>query len=223
MLLVGQFDSPYVRRVAVSLNVLGIAFERSLLSVFRHADEMRRYNPLGRVPALVTDGGEVLIDSAAILDHLDETAGPDRALLPPSGKARRDALRLIALATGCSDKAMAIAYEHRRPRELIDQSWIARCRGQLDAGLVALESAVAQRHDGRLMQTQITTATMLGYVRLRAPDAVAPGRLPNLDALAESCEALPAFRACLPTVEEIGGADAQAALIRLRQPATASA
>jgi glutathione S-transferase len=114
---------------------------------------------------------------------------------------------------------VAIAYEHRRSRELFDESWAARCRGQLDAGLAALESAIAGRRSERLMQHEITTATMLGYVRLRVPDAVSGGRFPNLDGLAETCEALPAFRACLPTVEEIGGPDAEAALIRLRQPA----
>ena len=135
MILIGQFDSPYVRRVAVSMHLLNIAFERRLLSVFRHAEEMRRYNPLGRVPALVLDDGETLIDSAATLDHLDQIAGPDRALLPPSGAARRHALRLIALATGCSDKAIAVAYERRRPPHLIDEGWVARCRAQLDAGL----------------------------------------------------------------------------------------
>ncbi|HXW27440.1 MAG TPA: glutathione S-transferase family protein [Xanthobacteraceae bacterium] len=219
MILIGQFDSPYVRRVAVSLNVLGIAFERRLLSVFRHAEDLRRYNPLGRVPALAIEDGSVLIDSAAILDYLDELVGPDRALLPPGGALRRDALRSMAIATGCSDKAMAIAYERRREQSLIDATWIARSRTQLDAGLAALEQAIRWQPDERLMQPAITTATMLGYVRLRVPEALSGGRYPNLDGLAERCEALPAFAASLPTVEEIGGPDAPAALTRLRQVA----
>ena len=220
MILIGQLDSPYVRRVAVSLVVLGVPFERRLLSVFRHAEEMRRFNPLGRVPALVLDDGTVLIDSAAILDHLDDLVGPDRALLPRAGAARRDGLRVMALATGCIDKAMAIAYEHRRPRELMDANWIARCRGQLDAGLAALEESV-QPSAEPLMQPQITTAAALGYVRLRVPDAVAAGRYPSLDTLAAACEVLPAFKACVPTVEEIGGPDAEAALRHFLQPAGA--
>ena len=84
--LVGHYDSPFVRRVGVSLHLLGIAFERSLLSVFSDADAMRAFNPLVRVPALVLDDGQCLIDSAAILDHLDQAVGPDRALLPAVGK-----------------------------------------------------------------------------------------------------------------------------------------
>jgi glutathione S-transferase len=91
--LIGHYDSPFVRRVGVSLHVLGIPFERQLLSVFSNAEEMRAFNPLVRVPALVLDDGECLIDSAAILDYLDETVGPDRALMPSRGKARRDALQ----------------------------------------------------------------------------------------------------------------------------------
>src|SRR5258705_11343896 len=89
MLLVGQYDSPFVRRVAISLHVFGIAFERNTKSVFADADEMRRINPLGRIPSLVLDDGEVIIDSAAILDYLDGLVGAERALLPPHGPARR--------------------------------------------------------------------------------------------------------------------------------------
>ena len=94
--LIGHYDSPFVRRVGISLHILGMPFERQLLSVFSNADELRSYNPVGRVPALVLDDGEVLIDSAAILDHLDEVVGPQRALMPGSGKARRDALQTTA-------------------------------------------------------------------------------------------------------------------------------
>jgi glutathione S-transferase len=111
--LIGHYDSPFVRRVGVSLHILGMPFERQLLSVFSNAGELRAYNPVGRVPALVLEDGEVLVDSAAILDHLDEVAGPERALMPASGAARRDAMQKIVLATGINDKAVAITYERR--------------------------------------------------------------------------------------------------------------
>jgi glutathione S-transferase len=113
MQLVGHYDSPFVRRVGVSLHVLGIPFERKLLSVFSNAEEMRAFNPLVRVPALVLDDGECLIDSAAILDHLDEMAGPERALLPAGGKARRDALHKIVLSTTPGSPAAAASRRER--------------------------------------------------------------------------------------------------------------
>src|SRR5579859_3242630 len=111
MILVGQYDSPFVRRVAVSLRVLGFAYEHDTRSVFADFAAMRDINPLGRIPSLVLDDGEVLIDSAAIRDWLDETVGPERALVPPAGIARRSVLRRIVLATGAIDKAGAAAYE----------------------------------------------------------------------------------------------------------------
>ena len=85
MILVGQYDSPFTRRVAIALHLLRMPFTRNTLSVFANADQARKLNPLGRVPALVLDDGEVLIESGAILDYVDEIAGPGRALLPPAG------------------------------------------------------------------------------------------------------------------------------------------
>src|SRR5215470_5558670 len=104
MILVGQYDSPYVRRVAVSLRRLGFAYQHDTRSVFADFDAMRQVNPLGRIPSLILDGGETLIDSAAILDFLDETVGRERALLPAASAERRRGLRLIALSTGAIDK-----------------------------------------------------------------------------------------------------------------------
>src|SRR5258708_14666293 len=93
-------DSPCVRRVAVSMNLLGVAFEHRNWSVGKDFELIRQFNPLGRVPTLVQPDGEALIESTAILDLLDEFAGPDRALLPRSGKDRREALRVMARAQG---------------------------------------------------------------------------------------------------------------------------
>ncbi len=205
MQLVGQYDSPYVRRVAVSLTLLGLPFERNTISVFADADEMRRINPLVRIPSLVLDDGEVLVDSAAILDHIDETVGPERALMPPRGAERRRALRIVALATGAIDKAGAVVYERTlRPADKIYPPWIERCRGQLNGALDALEALplTPWLMGGRLMQPDITVAVMLGYLRLRAPDALPAGRYPGLERLSSACEALPAFVAARPSSDE---------------------
>jgi glutathione S-transferase len=220
LLLIGHFDSPFVRRVGVSLHMLGMPFDRSLLSVFGDAAELRKLNPVGRVPALVLEDGEVLIESAAILDTLDDISGPERALLPPGGKPRRDALQKIALATGINDKAVSIVNERRSPAAKIDESWIARCRSQQETALAALEArfAAAPPPSDRWMQPEIAAATMLGYLRLRQPDLLPPGRHPMLQALSARAEGHPAFRACLPAIEEIGGPpeEARAALLRLQ-------
>ena len=198
MILVGQYDSPYVRRVAVSLRVLGFEYEHDTRSVFADFDAMREVNPLGRIPSLVLDDGEVLIDSAAILDWLDQTVGPGRALVPAAGPERRRALRLIALATGAIDKIGAAAYERIiRPSALRWPEWVERCRTQGTGAIVAL--AAEPWPDGApLDQAQITTACMVRYVRMADPELLAPGRHPTLDAFSERCEALPEFRATWP-------------------------
>jgi glutathione S-transferase len=198
MKLIGRYDSPYVRRVGVSLHLLAIPFELQPLSPFSQGDELRRIAPVGRMPALLLDDGEVLIESAAILDWLDEMSGPDRALLPGRGHARRRHLRILASSTAACDKAIAINYERRRPSGKIFDQWLQRCRGQLDAALAELENYRARdwpAHD-RPMQIDVTTACMAGYVRRVEPDALPAGKYPNLDALGRECEKLPAFKAC---------------------------
>lgn len=198
MILVGQYDSPYVRRVAVTLGVLGIAFEHDTRSVFGDFDSMRTVNPLGRVPSLILPDGTTLIDSAAILDRLDQEVGPDRALLPPAGPSRQQALQRIALATGTIDKVMSGAYERLiRPAPYRWPDWMARCRTQAEGGIAAL-AALSWPADGRLDQTWITTACMIRYVRLADVDLLPPGRYPSLDALSQRCEALPPFQATYP-------------------------
>ena len=205
MILVGQYDSPYVRRVAVSLHVLGMPFTRDTRSVFGDAAAIRTINPLGRVPALILDDGEVLFDSGAILDHLDEVAGPGRALLPASGVARRQALRAIGAATGGMDKAVAIVYERfLRPTAAQHQPWLDRCQIQVAEALRFLENdAMATRLDrDRLLQPAITTACLIGFLNLRVQDAFPAGRFPRLTALAALAEALPAFIASRPSDNE---------------------
>ena len=201
MILVGQFDSPFTRRVAVALHLLGIAFTRDTKSVFADAEAMRNINPLGRVPALILDDGEVLIESGAILDHLDEIAGPARALLPQSGAERRQSLRSIALATGGMEKAVAIVYERvLRPEGKQHAPWLERCQTQLAGSLVALEAEcdTAGLAGGRFPQAAIASACLVGFLNLRVPDAFPVGRYPRLETLAAHAEALPAFKAARP-------------------------
>lgn len=196
MKLVGRYDLPFVRRVGVSLHVLGLSFEHLPLSPFSQAAELRKFAAVGRMPALVLDTGETLIDSAAILDYLDEYVGPASALLPVSGEHRWKCLRILASATAACDKAIAINYERRRPAEKIFSDWIARCQSQLDAALLELDGFLVMDHQERIMQPEITTACMIAYVRRAEPQALPRGRYPKLDQLSLACEAHPAFAAC---------------------------
>ena len=124
MILVGQYDSPYVRRVAVTLNHYHMPFTRNALSVFRNIPEMQAINPMVRVPALILETGETLIDSGAIIDHLDHVVGQVRALTPGNGPERRKVLKYVALATGAMDKAVALVYERKfHTGKAISKEW----------------------------------------------------------------------------------------------------
>ena len=111
MILIGQYDSPFVRRVALALRFYGLPFEQRPWSTFGDADKIAPFNPLRRVPTLVFEDGEVLIESTAILDYLDEVVGPSKAMIAESGPERRHALKICALATGLGDKAVSLVYE----------------------------------------------------------------------------------------------------------------
>ncbi|WP_340118324.1 glutathione S-transferase N-terminal domain-containing protein [Pelagibius sp. 7325] len=198
MILVGQYDSPFVRRVGISLRVLGYDYEHDQRSVFGDFDSMRQTNPLGRIPSLVIDDGAVLIDSAAILDWLDQEVGPARALVPLAGAQRRHVLQIIALATGLVDKAGAGAYERMiRPPAYRWPEWIARLRIQAAGALTALDAAPWAVEAG-LDQAQITTACALRYVEMADPELLPEGRYPALDALSRRLEARPEFQATYP-------------------------
>jgi glutathione S-transferase len=189
MILIGQYDSPFVRRVAVALRIDG--------------DEIAPFNPLRRVPTLVLDDGEGLIESSAILDWLDEEVGGERALIPRHGVARRQALKLCALATGLGDKAVSLVYE----RVLHDQAsavWQARCETQIAAVLDALEQDRAARgttywFGASIGHADIAVACVLRFLREAHPVVFFAERWPALAAHAAHCEALAAFQAVVQT------------------------
>ncbi len=201
MLLIGMFDSPFVRRVAISLKLCGIAFEHADWSVGADFERIRQYNPLVRVPTLVLDDGEVLLESQALLDYLDELVGPQRALLPRLGRERRTALKLMAVAMGAAEKAREQVYERAfRPPEKRYEPWLARCRTQMHGALSELERHATERGAGRWLvgerMTQADISTICAFTFLTDALALSPNiaPYPALRALAARCEALPEFQ-----------------------------
>jgi glutathione S-transferase len=206
MILVGQYDSPFVRRVAITLNLYGMKFRRNAISVFSNAKEMANINPIIRIPSLILSDGGVLIDSGAIIDYLDGLAGAERALTPPSGTERQMVLQVMAYATGAIDKLGTIVYERSfHPPEHVALEWIARCRSQLEGALSVLEDLPKEPYflGERLSQADVTVGTMMGYLELRPKDAPARGSYPTLEALSERLEALDAFREARPGPDEV--------------------
>lgn len=203
MRLIGSFVSPYVRRVAVSLNALGIPFKSETPSVFRDPEVVRRYNPLVRIPALILDDGEELVDSYAILDAIDETIDPDRRLTPASGGDRRHVMKITAIAVGSMDKAVSAYYEGvHHPKEKIHQPWIDRNEMQLLGGLDYLNNfAEAAGDTGWLAgslnfsQADISSAVVYSFAKLVRPKLGIEQKVPYLARFAGRCEAMDIFTA----------------------------
>ncbi|MFQ5764567.1 MAG: glutathione S-transferase family protein [Rhodospirillales bacterium] len=198
MILIGQMDSPFARRVAVTLNHYRLAFERRALSVFADQADVRGINPLGRVPALVLDSGETLIDSQMILDHLDEVAGPERALTPASGPDRRRVLRVVAVALGVAEKVVALNVEtKRRASGTTDPRVVERFEGQAASALQWLDGIEPDPWflGERLTQADVTATATLTHLAERRPEMFPADRYPALAALRTRAEALPAFQA----------------------------
>ncbi|MDZ4375508.1 MAG: glutathione S-transferase family protein [Phenylobacterium sp.] len=199
MILIGQYDSPFVRRVAVALRCYGMAYEHRPWSVFGDADRIAAFNPLRRVPTLVTDDGEAVIESGAILDYLDERAGAERSLIPVSGPEHRRILKICALATGLADKAVSLVYE-RVIHDRGTPAWIARCRSQIGGVLEALEAERAAAagpwwFGARLSHADIAVGCALRFVGEALPEVYAPANWPHLSGHSAACEALPSFAA----------------------------
>ncbi|TAM61723.1 MAG: glutathione S-transferase family protein [Rhodanobacter sp.] len=200
MQLIGMLDSPFVRRTAISMQMLGIAFEHRSLSVFRDFDTFRRINPLVKAPTLVCDDGVQLVDSGLIIDYLESTVAPDRRLLPAEPASRRAALRLIGVALLAAEKSVQVVYERKRPDELRYQPWLERVAGQLNSACAMLDGEIGALASPWLQgeqpgQADITVAVAWGFVQLVVPELVAARDYPALAAFAARAEQLPAFRA----------------------------
>jgi glutathione S-transferase len=199
MILVGQYDSPFVRRVAIALRLYGLPFEHRPWSTFGEGDKIAAFNPLRRVPTLVLEDGEALIESMAILDYLDELVGPDKAMIADRGPERRRALNICALATGLGDKAVSLVYERVLRGEHQSKLWVARCEAQIGGVLEVLEkerAGIASPYwfGARMGHADIAVACVLRFTSEAHPQLVDAARYPALAAHAARCEALPVFK-----------------------------
>jgi len=198
MFLIGQYDSPFVRRVAIAMRFYGLAFEHKPWSTFGDADKIAPYNPLTRVPTLVLDSGEALIESSIILDHLDELVGEGKAMIAAHGAERRRQLRLCALAAGLGDKAVSLVYERVLRKEPL-KLWVERCQAQISGVLAVLEkerAAVKTPYlfGERIGHSDVALACVLRFTSEAHPQLFDPARYGALAAHAARCEALPPFQ-----------------------------
>ena len=196
MQLVGMLDSPYVRRAAISLCLLGVPFVHRPVSVFSTFEQFRDINPVVKAPTLVCDDGTVLMDSTLIIDHAQALSG--RSLMPADPARRLRALRVTGLALAACEKTVQIVYEHQlRPAEKLHQPWVDRVRSQLMAAYSALETEVAASplpaEETTMTQAGVSSAVAWSFTQLMLPGLISPSDFPALAAHAAQAENLPVF------------------------------
>lgn len=200
MKLIGMLDSPYVRRVAISLQLLGLRFEHQSVSVFRNFDQFEQINPVVKAPSLICDDGEVLMDSTLILEYAEALADPRRTLMPRSVVELQGVLKVIGLALAACEKSVQIYYERElRPVEKQHEPWLDRVCGQLLAAYAALEAEIERRpldatRTG-INQAGVSVAVAWQFTQQVLPGVVAAADYPLLCEFAARAEALPEFMA----------------------------
>ncbi|WP_267223039.1 glutathione S-transferase family protein [Dyella silvae] len=198
MELIGMLDSPYVRRAAISLRLLGVPFTHRSWSVFRNFDQFRQLNPLVKAPTLQLDDGTLLTESGLIIDWA-ETISDRPSLMPSEPQTRLRALRLTGIALAASEKSVQIVYEHKRDADKRDAGWLERVTGQLRSAYDLLERELEGVH-GWLFgdtptQADITLAVAWGFTQLVVADAIDAKAYPRLVAFAQHAEQHPDFAA----------------------------
>lgn len=198
MQLIGMLDSPYVRRCAVSMALLGLTFDHRSVSVFRHMDTFKAINPLVKAPTLVCDDGTVLHDSNLILQYLESLAAP-KTLWPRDAGVLLQALRITANALVAMEKTVQCVYEQNtRPPEKQHQPWLDRVTTQLQAAYDLIEVDVAKADKGYLVdntltQADVSVAVAWGFTQFTQADRAPKSRYPAITAFAARMEALPEF------------------------------
>ena len=162
--------SPYVRKVMVTAIETGLdgRIETVPTSVWDPATDIAGDNPLGKVPALITDGGEVLYDSPVICEYLDSLHDGAK-LFPPSGGARWTALRRQALADGILDAAVGRLLEGKRPDGERSDAWMARLATTIGRALDAFEDEADALGDAATIG-HVAIGCALGYLDFRFAD-----------------------------------------------------
>jgi len=198
--LIGMLDSPYVRRVAISLQLLDLRFEHRSISVFSTFAQFQQINPVVKAPSLVCDDGEVLMDSTLILDYAEALAAPRRSLMPTGIAERQHVLRVIGLALAACEKSVQIIYERSlRPAEKQHEPWVSRVTGQLLAAYEALELEFRRKPlavtSNTINQTGVTAAVTWHFTQMMLPEVVTAAAYPTLCEFSSQAELLPEFRA----------------------------
>ena len=207
MKLYGGFGSPFTRRVGITLLLYNLKHEHIVLraNVPEELEQLKKFNPLARVPALETDDGMALVDSATILDYLDRLVGPDGALTPSTGAVRTQMMSLIGIAAGAAEKSVSCYYEEgvnaKRPADKIYRPWVDKMYEQTKDGLEAIESMVKGPWimGNKITQADVSLVCFLDCIVKHRPETAPQLNCPNLEKISKKASLMVEFSSTIPT------------------------
>ena len=204
MKLIGTLTSPYVRKVRIVMAEKKLDYQFVLEDVWG-SDAMLKFNPLGKVPCLVLEGGEAVFDSRVIVEYVD-TLSPVGRLIPERGRERAEVRTWEALGDGVLDAAVLDRLEQTWPGRGEGErshAWVARQESRITASLRAMSQGLGDKpwcFGNHFSLADIATGCALGYLDFRLPHIDWRSAYPNLARLAEKLEARPSFADSVPVV-----------------------
>lgn len=197
MRLIGMLDSPYVRRVAISLEFLGVTFFHESVSVFSTFEKFQGMNPVVKAPTLICEDGTVLMDSTLILHFVEATKANACSLWSKNSELLQQEMRAVGLALAACEKSVQMVYERNlRPVEAQYEPWLARIRGQLLAAYAGLEEEIRVRpwvFAQSRSQAAITSAIAWQFTQSMLAALVPASNYPGLLELSACMEDTPEF------------------------------
>ena len=197
MKLIGSPTSPYVRKVRVVMAEKKLECQLVVEDVWAN-DQILQTNPLGKVPCLVLEGGDVVYDSRVIVEVLDNLS-PVSKLIPATGRERTEVRTWEALADGLLDASILARLEATwagRTDQQRSQAWIDRQLSRVDSALVAMSQGLGEQAwcaGGHFSLADIAVGCALGYLDFRFPQLPWRERHPNLQRHADKLLARPSF------------------------------
>ena len=202
MKLVTSLTSPYGRKVRIVLLEKKIPFQLQVENPWQADSVVPRFNPLGKVPVLVLEGGESVFDSRVIVEYLDHVS-PVAHLIPGEPKTRMVVRGVEALADGVTDAAVAIVLERKRTPEQQSSDWLLLQEKTLFRGLEALSEARGEKPwflGNSMTLADIACGCMLGYLDLRLAEIDWRAAHANLARLADKLATRASFVETMPPV-----------------------
>ena len=204
MKLVIAKPSPFARKVRVALREKGIAFEEIVENPWAGGTAVPGTNPLGKVPALILDGGRVVYDSKVIVEYLETLRPPQ--LIPADPELRIAHKQIEALADGVCDAVVLAVLERSRPGDLQSSDWIGRQTRKIEAGTAELDRLLGAGEwftASGFGLADIAAGCALGYLDLRFPEFDWPRRHPALAPYFARLDARPSFAATRPEAQPV--------------------